>query len=94
MNRNNTWDEIIAETSARPLPEVLAATNAGGWLAEGLTRLYLVEEVARRYAGRFEHLEISPATAQGMRVRGSFSAGSGDSDSILIEGLVPLRRSF
>lgn len=91
--RGYDFEEMFSVPDTRTLPEVLAATNAGGWLAEGLTRLYLVEEVARRYAARFEHLEISPATAQGVRVKGILSIGSSGQESITIEGLVPLRRS-
>jgi hypothetical protein len=90
--RGYDLEEVFSEPDAKTLPEVLADTNAGGWLAEGLTRLYLVEEVARRYAGRFHNLEISPATAQGVRVKGTFNVGSGSQESIKIEGLVPLRR--
>jgi hypothetical protein len=87
-------EEMFSAPESKTLPEVLAAINAEGWLAEGLTRLYLVEEVRRRYAARFENLEVSPATAQGVRVKGSFSLGSGNRESVSIEGLVPLRRSF
>jgi hypothetical protein len=86
------FEEMFSEPDAKTLPEVLAATNAGGWLAEGLTRLYLVEEVARRYAWRFQYLEISPATAQGVRIKGGFSVGSSDHAPVTIEGLVPLQR--
>jgi hypothetical protein len=93
-SRRGSYDleEMFSEPDAKTLPEVLAATSAGGWLAEGLTRLYLVEEVKRRYAGRFQYLDISPATAQGVRVKGSFSVGSSGQEPITIEGLVPLQR--
>jgi hypothetical protein len=92
-SRGYDLEQSFSTPDVKTLPEVLAATNAGGWLAEGLTRLYLVEEIARRYAGRFQHLEISPATAQGVRVKGTFSVGSGRDEEINIEGLVPLRRA-
>lgn len=85
-------EEMFSEPEEKTLPEVLADINAGGWLAEGLTRLYLVEEVARRYAGRFQNLELSPATAQGVRIKGTFSVGHSGQEFIKIEGLVPLRR--
>jgi hypothetical protein len=85
-------ERAFSKPDAKPLPEVLAAMNAGGWLAEGLTRLYVVEEVARRYGGHFERLEVGPATAQGVRVKGSFSAHSGGQETMKIEGIVPLRR--
>jgi hypothetical protein len=87
-------EQAFSTPDAKTLPAVLTATNAGGWLAEGLIRLYLVEEVARRYAGRFKHLEVSPATAQGVRVKGTFSVGSGRNEEVHIEGLVPVRRVF
>jgi hypothetical protein len=93
-SRHGSYDfeEMFSEPDAKTLPEVLATINAGGWLAEGLTRLYLVEEIKRRYAGRFQYLDISPATAQGVRVKGSFSVSSSGQELITIEGLVPLQR--
>jgi hypothetical protein len=77
-----------------PLPELLAATRASGWLAEGLTRLYAVEEVSRRYGGHFQHLEVGPATAAGVGIDGAFIPGSGagsGAGAINIRGVVPLR---
>ncbi|MGH9906108.1 MAG: hypothetical protein ACRD8U_11075, partial [Pyrinomonadaceae bacterium] len=67
----------FSEPDTATLPEVLRAHEAGGWLAEGLTRLYVVEEVSRRYGGHFEHLEVGPAVARGVRIRGQFTFGSG-----------------
>jgi hypothetical protein len=55
------------------LPEVLRSHSAGGWLAEGLTRLYAVEEVARRYDGHFPHLDVGPSTARSVRIKGQFT---------------------
>ncbi|MDX6577315.1 MAG: hypothetical protein QOE96_3268 [Blastocatellia bacterium] len=74
------------------LPEVLRACSAGGWLAEGLTRLYSVEEVSRRYDGHFQYLDVGPSTATSIRIRGAFTFGAMGSrnESIAIEGNVPL----
>jgi hypothetical protein len=83
-------EQAFSTPEAKTLPEVLTATEARGWLAEGLTRLYLVEEVARRYAGRFQHLDIGPPTTQGVRVKGSFSSSSRTDETVSIEGIVPL----
>lgn len=85
-------EQAFSTPNARTLPEVLSAVNAGGWLAEGLTRLYVVEEVARRYGGRFLNLEVGPATAQGVRVKGSFDVSSWSHETATVEGIVPLRR--
>jgi hypothetical protein len=86
-------EQAFSTPDARTLPEVLSAVNAGGWLAEGLTRLYVVEEVARRYGGHFMNLEVGPATAQGVRVKGSFDVRSGNHETATVEGIVPLRRA-
>ena len=83
----------FSEPDALTLPEVLRTHSAGGWLAEGLTRLYVVEEVSRVYGGHFEHLEVGPAVATGVRVRGSFSFGAGMGSrqaQTEIDGVVPL----
>jgi hypothetical protein len=67
----------FSEPETVTLPEVLSANGAGGWLAQGLTRLYAVEEVSRRYGGHFEHLEVGPAVATGVRIYGRFVFGAG-----------------
>ncbi len=74
------------------LPDVLRACSAGGWLAEGLTRLYSVEEVSRRYDGHFQYLDVGPSTATSVRIRGAFTFGAASShqEPIKIEGNVPL----
>jgi hypothetical protein len=75
------------------LPEILRTYSAGGWLAEGLTRLYAVEEVARRYEGHFLHLDVGPATATNVRIQGTFTFGAAmgaRNESINIEGSVRL----
>ncbi len=86
-------NQAFSMPDAKTLPEVLAATDARGWLAEGLVRLYMVEEVARRYGGRFQHLEISSATVRGVRAKGSFNIRSGNDELVRIEGLVPFQAS-
>ena len=62
-------------------------------VAEGLTRLYAVEEVARRYDGHFLHLDVGPATARSVRIRGEFTFGvamGARKESVNIEGSVSL----
>jgi hypothetical protein len=87
----------MAQSFTRPetktLPEVLTETNAGGWLAEGLTKLYAVEEFKQRYPGYFEYLDISPATATGVRIDGSFvfESGTRSDKEVVIQGVVPLK---
>ncbi|MGH9968421.1 MAG: hypothetical protein ACREBG_11415 [Pyrinomonadaceae bacterium] len=89
QRRNHGFEQVFSSPDAQVLPEVLKTTGASGWLAEGLVRLYLVEEVARRYGGRFQFLDINSPTATGIRVKGSFSMNS-ESDT-KVEGLVPLK---
>ncbi|MEG4057424.1 MULTISPECIES: DUF4062 domain-containing protein [unclassified Microcoleus] len=76
-----------------PLPELLRKTKASGWIAEGLTRLYIVEEFLQRYPGYFEYLNVEPATATGVRVDASFvivSSSIADKKPIRIQGFVPI----
>lgn len=91
--RRGSYDleQAFSMPDAKTLPQVLTATDARGWLAEGLVRLYMVEEVARRYGGRFQHLEVSSATVRGVRVKGSFNTASSGGETISIEGLVRLQ---
>lgn len=75
------------------LPEVLQVYGAGGWLAEGLTGLYAVEEVSRRYDGNFLHLDVGPSTATNVRIKGAFTFGAAmgaRQERVIIEGIVPL----
>lgn len=84
----------MTEPESQTLPAVLKEANSSGWLAEGLVRLYVVEEVKRRYGGNFEHLQVGPATATGIRVDGAFTLGSGMSSqnaAVKIQGVVPLK---
>src|SRR5882724_4752422 len=60
----------FSEPETVTLPDVLRACSAGGWLAEGLTRLYSVEEISRRYDGHFQYLDVGPSTATSVRIRG------------------------
>lgn len=76
--------------SGPDLPDVLRAHSASGWLAEGLTRLFLVEHLLGRHGGRFDRLEVGPATANGVRVDALF-VPDGGSAVATIHGLVPLR---
>ena len=82
----------LSRPDAKTLPEVLAALNASGWLAEGLTRLYAVEEVRVHAGGHFHHLDVGAATANSVRVEGTFIYGSGDSRRVELQGSVPLTR--
>jgi hypothetical protein len=72
------------------LANVLSSTGARGWRAEGLTRLYLVEELDRLFAGYVSELEVGPATAASIRVVARLTLSeSGDVDT---QGMVPLPR--
>lgn len=83
----------FSEPETATLPEVLRTHSAGGWLAEGLTRLYAVEEVSRRYDGHFLHLDVGPSTATAVRIRGAFTfdaAMGARQESVNIEGGISL----
>jgi hypothetical protein len=82
----------LAAPEGPGLPEVLQSANAQGWLAEGLTRLYLIENLGAKFGGHFEKLEIGPATADGVRIRASYRLGGSGATATAIAGTVPLRR--
>jgi hypothetical protein len=73
------------------LPSVLAQHQAQGWTAEGLTRLYVVEELITRHGGHFDVLEVGPATAAGVRVEARYTPAGHNQRSVRISGIVPLR---
>lgn len=73
------------------LPEVLAAQRAQGWLAEGITRLYLVEALTDRFDARFEHIDVGPATANGVRIVARLLLPGFNPTPIEVAGVVPLR---
>ena len=55
--------------------------------------IYAVEEVSRRYEGHFSHLEVGPATATHVRVKGGFRFGSAmgaRAEEVNVDGSVPL----
>jgi hypothetical protein len=72
------------------LADVLSSTGARGWRAEGLTRLYLVEEFDRLFAGYVSDLEVGPATAVSIRVVAKFTLS--DESDLVTQGLVSLSR--
>jgi len=83
----------FSEPETLTLPEVLRTYSAVAWLAEGLTRLYAVEEVARRYDGHFLNLDVGPSTATSVRIKGAFTFGAAmgaRKESVIVEGSVRL----
>lgn len=73
------------------LPEVLRKYQAQGWLAEGLTRLYVVEEIISRHGGHFHRLEVGPATAAGVRLDAIYIPSGHRGAPVTISGIVILR---
>lgn len=71
------------------LPEVLSAHGATGWVAEGISRLFIVESVLERFGGYFDRFEVGPATASGVRL--NLAHVSGSDDVAHAAGLIPLR---
>ncbi|MEJ6486338.1 DUF4062 domain-containing protein [Nostoc punctiforme UO1] len=84
----------FTKPDTKTLTELLAETNGSSWLAQGLTRLYLVEEFSQRYRGYFEHLNIGSATATGIRIDGAFILESVTTfnKKVVVEGVIPLTR--
>jgi hypothetical protein len=72
------------------LPEIIASYQAGGWLADGLSRLYVVEGVDAKYGGHVVRLDVGPATATGVRIDAEFRVGH--EPPVRIRGVVPLAR--
>lgn len=95
LGHQNKMDDGILERLVSPdrmsLPDVLAAQRAQGWLAEGIVRLYLVESLTDRFDARFEHIDVGPATANGVRIIARFLLPGFNSTPIEVEGVVPLR---
>jgi len=73
------------------LNTVLAQYRASGWVAEGITRLYLVESLTKKYGAQFEHFDTLPATAEGVRMALAFRlAGRYNPELIQLEGSIRL----
>lgn len=87
-----TNDRVYAWTAPTgpTLPQILAREQARGWLAEGLVRLYIVEELLGKFGGRFERLDVGPATATGVRVVARFMPANLESRTAEIAGMVRL----
>jgi hypothetical protein len=87
------YDGLLAHFTAPdspPLPRILAANRAQGWLAEGLTRLYVAEGLITKYGGHFEQLSVGPAASSSVRVDVEFRLNDYDSSPVKIAGSVPL----
>lgn len=87
-------DNLVSRSRIAPdgptLPEVLAERQAQGWLAEGLVRLYLLEWLSWKFGGHFDHIEVGPATASGVRVNAGYRPEGFDQPVVGIVGVVPL----
>lgn len=82
--------DMLSQMTAHEGPtlvDVLRAQGAQGWLAEGLTRLFIAEHFTTKYGGHFERLDVGPATATAVRVDAEFMI---DRAVIPITGAVPL----
>jgi hypothetical protein len=70
---------------------VLEVLGAEGWLAEGVTRAYLVEGLASKFGGQFDNLDVGPSTATGVHIRAKYRLPSSTDEVVDISGSVPLR---
>jgi hypothetical protein len=75
--------------AAPSLTQVLTANAALGWRAEGLVRVYLVEEFDKRFGGYVSAMQVGPATATHVRLVAQLTLP--DKQGIATRGLVPLR---
>jgi hypothetical protein len=73
-----------------PLAQVLAVNHAQAWLAEGITRLYIVEGVVTKYGGRFEQLIVGPAAASSLRIEVVFRLDDYEHSLVRVHGTVPV----
>ena len=73
-----------------PLPNLLQRYGARGWLAEGLTKLYLVEGILSKYEGTLESLDVGPATSSSVRVHALFHVTTHERRDVNIQGNVPI----
>jgi hypothetical protein len=69
--------------------EAMFTHRAQGWLAEGLTQLFLVEHIAAVRGAHVEQLAVGPATATGVRVNGRVAVPDGARPAA-IAGVIPL----
>jgi hypothetical protein len=93
VDRGIDTGAMFSNPETDTLPKILQEYSASGWLAEGLVKLYAVEEVSRRYEGYFSHLEVGPATATHVRIKGRFRFGSAmgaRGEEVNVDGNVPL----
>lgn len=87
------WDRFMRAVfgpSGPTLPQVLATTRAESWLAEGLVRLFIVENLLGRFGGYFTRLDVGPATGKSIRLGCQFIPGGQRPETITIAGAVPL----
>jgi hypothetical protein len=91
-SRRLDWSLLGIRADGPALSEVLRATQAVGWQAEGVVRVYAVEEMVRSRGAFFSRLTVGPATANGVPLEGAFNIEQlGQSSSVgVIDGIVPL----
>jgi hypothetical protein len=72
------------------LPDVLRGLGASGWFAEGVVRLFIVEEMVSRFSVDFEHLRVGLASASGVRAAFTIALAHQPHEPISMSGVVPL----
>jgi hypothetical protein len=84
---------VFTRPESPSLPDVLEKYDAAGWLASGLCRLYMVEEVSRRYGGEFRALELGVPAGRSIAINVRFSSMNwGQEEEVGVEGAIPLPR--
>jgi len=89
-NRHDLLLMMSVPSDVPTLPSVLGQHQTQGWTAEGMTRLYVVEELITRHGGHFDLLEVGPATAAGVRVNARYTPAGHEQATVVLSGIVPL----
>jgi hypothetical protein len=86
------FEMIFAAQHGPSLKTVLRTQNASGWLAQGLTRLYIIENLSTRFMGNLEILEVSTSTSHGLRVNATYIPDDYSRTTANFSGTVTLDR--
>jgi hypothetical protein len=76
------------DSDALSLQSLLAQAEARGWYAEGLANLFIVEKIKTIFDGTVTHIQVGPATANGMRLNLQFRMSGYEPRTISLNGLV------
>lgn len=86
--------DLYTRPDGPTLPQILKSAVLSGWQAEGVARLYAVEELQRKWGGTFDSIEVGPATASGVPIRATARlprmASNVPAERFEVQGVLPL----